>query len=115
MLCLQPWENLLQSLFNARHDTVPDESTRGKYAAISTGTARQIEVVHTRALLFRGRVRPLPQPRRWFAAARYGRDRDRSSRATAARRPNSAIRPARDWSQAERLRRNSAQAGAAWL
>src|SRR5262245_36416968 len=62
----------------------------------------------------RGRVRPLPQPRKWFAAARYGRDRDRSSHATAERRPDSAIRPARDWSQAERLRRNSAQAGVAW-
>src|SRR5262245_17523444 len=110
MLCLQPWENLLQSLFNARQDTVPDESTRGKYAAISTVKARQIEVVHTRALLSRGNVQPRPQPRKWFAAARYGRDRDRSSHATAARRRDSAIRPARDWSQVERLRRNSARA-----
>jgi hypothetical protein len=50
MLCLQPWENLLQSLFNARQDTLPDESTGGKYAAISAGKARQIKVVHTEAL-----------------------------------------------------------------
>src|SRR5262245_27025668 len=48
-----------------RQDIVPDESTRGKYAAISTGKARQIpheSVLEAVCDLYRNRGNGLPQP-----------------------------------------------------